>query len=509
MQIFLNFIQVRLAMLIKRISIISIFLIYSNLFAQPDTLWTKVYGDNNDEAGHSVQQTSDGGFFIVGSKCFNSIDTSFVYLLKTDCNGDTIWTNLFSCDRFMYGQSGEETSDGGFIAVGGAGGNFTGTSTDGIYLIKTDENGDSLWTRNYPGNVYYSGNEVHQTTDGGYIIVGYTQLTGYGREDVLLIKTDSEGDTLWTRTYGTINMDHGSSVQQTTDGGFIVSGRANSQYGGSLPEVYLVKTDSNGNVLWTQQYEYFSGAIGLCVRQTTDGGYIITGHTYTSPADLPPEMLLIKTDANGDTLWTRLFGEDYEATGYCVEETFDGGYIIGGNIYPSIHNPSDILLIKVDTNGDSLWGKIIGGDGGDWTRSIQQTQDGGFIITGGTGSYGPSNQNIWLVRLDAEGTFVDEINYSSPCSFSLHPPCPNPFNPTTALTYSLPEAGNVNLTVYDVLGKEVAVLENVYKSAGTYNIEFDGSELSSGIYFARLTILPGGGTRQYNNQMTQKMLLVK
>jgi len=478
-----------------------VFLFPIILLAQVDTLWTKLYGDNEQQSGHSVQQTSDGGFFIVGSYRLVTEDTSFVYLMKTDSDGDTAWTNMFSCDSFMCGHFGEETSEGGYIAVGNAGSSQIGTSTDGIFLIRTDENGDSLWTRNYLGNIYYSGNEVHQTTDGGYIIVGYTELIGYGEDDVLLIKTDSEGDTLWTRTYGTSNMDHGSSVKQTADGGYIISGESNYQYGGFMPNVYLVKTNSDGDTIWTKQFEYPSGAIGLCVCQTTDGGYIVTGHTYTFASDRPPEILLIKTDANGDTLWTRLYGEEYDLIGYDVEETFDGGFIIGGDICPSWHNPMDIFILKVNSNGDSLWGKILGGDGGDWTRCIRQTQDGGFIISGATESFGPMNLNVWLIRLSAEGAYINEPYLNSPTEFVLFPPFPNPFNQRVSISYKLQAASYMELKVYDITGREVAKLVDGYESAGNHEMTFDAEGLTSGVYFVRLE----AGDFIH----TQKLLLVK
>ncbi|RKX68987.1 hypothetical protein DRP53_09495 [candidate division WOR-3 bacterium] len=260
-------------------------------FAQPDTLWTRTYGGTRDDWGYSVQQTTDNGYIIVGETGSYGAGSTDVYLIKTDADGDTLWTRTFGGTGRDYGYSVRQTTDGGYIIAGwtfsyGAGGGD-------VYLIKTDANGDTLWTRTFGGQDCDCGWSVQQTTDNGYIIVGTTFGYGGGRADVYLIRTDADGDTLWTRTFGGVDDDYGYSVQQTSDNGYIITGYTKSYgVGGDL---YLIRTDADGDTLWTKTFGGPAGDCGWSVQQTTDNGYIITGVT-TSYGAGENDVYLIKTE---------------------------------------------------------------------------------------------------------------------------------------------------------------------------------------------------------------------
>ena len=300
--------------------------------------WEKTYLDNG--RGTSVKQTSDGGYIITGFTNNITTSTNDTYLIKTDGNGDTLWTKIYENNIGNdFGYSVQQTSDGGYFITGRST-NFT-TFNDDTYLIKTDGNGDTLWIKKYTINNHELGlTSGQQTTDGGYIITGTTgsNISGF---KVYLIKTNGYGDTIWTKTYGESHQSHGNSVQQTTDGGYIITGY--TTYGACL-----IKTDGNGDTLWTKTY---GEGCGFSVQQTSDGGYIITGLTrnITTSTD---NTYLIKTDGNGDTLWTKTYGGIYGDWGYSVQQTTDGGYIITGYT-TSVSNHKDIYLIKTDGNGNS------------------------------------------------------------------------------------------------------------------------------------------------------------
>ena len=204
--------------------------------------WTKTYGGGDWDWGYSIQQTLDGGYIVAGETQSFGVGWTDVYLIKTDANGDVIWTKTYGGSGGDCGNSVQQTSDGGYIIVGG----ITYFDCD-VYLIKTDANGDVEWTKTYGGSGEDCGNSVQQTSDGGYIIVGKTTSFGAGASDVYLIKTDANGNAEWTKTYGGGGEDCGNSVQQTSDGGYIIVGGTTS-FGAGGGDVYLIKTDAYGNV---------------------------------------------------------------------------------------------------------------------------------------------------------------------------------------------------------------------------------------------------------------------
>jgi hypothetical protein len=297
------------------------------------------------------------------------------------------------------GLSARQTTDGGYIICGLT--TSFGAGSRDVYLVKTDSIGDTLWTKTYGGTNDDVGESVQQTADGGYIITGYTESFGVDSIDVYLIKTNPSGDTLWTKTYGGTGLDDGYSVQQTTDGGYVIAG-ATGSFGPASFSVYLIKTDINGNSLWSKTFGGTDHEHGSSIHQTTDGGYIITGYTSSFGAG-NNDIYLIKTDTIGDTLWTKTFGGISSDGGSSVQQTTDGGYVMAGSTASFGAGSHDVYLIKTDANGDSLWTKTFGGIDYDDGYSVQQTTDGGFIIAGYTWSYGAGAGDICLIKTDSLG----------------------------------------------------------------------------------------------------------
>lgn len=251
-----------------------------------------------------------------------------------------------------------------------------------LYLLKTDSSGDTLWTRTYGGALNEVGKCVHQTQDGGYIIIGYrngpTDPPPWPAGDLWLIKTDSQGYIEWDRTYGGSYYSTGNWVEQTSDGGYIVTGHYIGAY------LWLLKTDNNGNKDWEKTYDWGPGSqAGYCIRELRDGGYIVSGRGG-----------LLKTDENGDSVWLKLWG------GRCVVETSDSGYVLTAHAGPGW---GDLWVGKVSINGDSIWTRLYGGGQEEYGYEVQQTKDDGYIIIGTTNSFGAGNFDIWLLKLDSSG----------------------------------------------------------------------------------------------------------
>ena len=367
------------------------------------------FGGDSLDMGYSVQQTNDGGYVLTGSTNSYGNGDSDVYLIKTDGNGDSLWTRTFGGENQDYCNSVQQTTDGGYIITGRT--ESYGAGNKDVYLIKTDGNGDSLWTKTFGGTSFDNGISVQQTNDGGYIILGGTESYGAGNRDIYLIKTDGNGDSLWTKTFGGASQDFGNSVKQTNDGGYIVTGVTES-YGAGNKDAYLIKTDASGDSLWTKTFGGLKFDLGNFVEQTDDGGYIVTGRTASFGAG-SLDIYLIKTDGNGDLLWAKTFGGSSFDLGFSLQQTTDGGYIIIGGTDSYGSGDRDVYLIKTDVNGDLIWAKTFGGSGFDLGTSIQQTTDGGYIILGGTDSFGNGDRDLLLIKADGNGNITSIFDVST------------------------------------------------------------------------------------------------
>ena len=373
-------------------------------FAQPnpDTLWTRTYGGSGRDEARSVQQTADGGYVLAGyTSSFGAGGYDF-YVLKTNSQGEPLWTRTYGGSRDDYAVSVQQTADGGYI-VAGITGSF-GAGSEDFYLLKTNSLGDTLWTRTYGGSSFDEAYSVQQTADGGYIVAGETWSFGAGGWDFYVVKTNPLGDTLWTRTYGGSDYDWAHSIQQTADGGYIVAGWTSS-FGAGYDDFYLVKTNSQGDTLWTRTYGGSSSYdYAYSVQQTADGGYIVTGTTYSSGAGLE-DFYLVKTNSIGDTLWTRTYGGSNGDWAYSVRQTADGGYIVAGGSYSFGAGAEDFYLVKTNSSGDMLWTRTYGGSSYDRASSVQQTADGGYIVAGPTWSFGAGGADFYLVKTGPENPY--------------------------------------------------------------------------------------------------------
>lgn len=455
----------------------------------PDTVWTRTYGGTGDEMGVSVRQTSDGGYIIAGRTDSYGAGSDDVYLLRTDASGDTLWTMVYGGTGSDVGLGVQQTlSDNGYIVAGFT--NSYGTGGQDAYLVKTDANGDTLWTRTYGGPNNDNAYSAQQTSDGGYIISGSKFQSALRQYDVWLIRTDANGVTEWGKRYGGPNTDYGMNVQQTPDDGFIV-GAATLSFGAGSSDLYLVKTDSIGDTLWTRTYGGTGFDDGWCVDQTfPDNGYILAGYTYSAGAG-SSDVYLVKTDANGDTLWTRTYGGADDEWAIWVEQTPDAGYILVGFTESFGAGAKDIYVIRTTASGDTLWTRTYGGASDEWGLSVQVTADGGYIVSGSTESYGAGNEDVYLLKIEDPGAHVRNPNDCPVLTISES--APNPFHSSARISFALPAEAHVDVGIYDIAGRLVVRIGSGTFETGPHTLVWDGTdsrgaEACPGIYFCRFKV---------------------
>ncbi len=492
----------------KKLVYIVLFLFFTSLSAQtvPDTLWTRTFGGGQYEWGRMVQQTNDGGYIIVGETLSFGAGNYDIWLIKTDCNGYIEWDETYGGLNEDRGYSVQQTNDNGYI-IGGTTGSY-GMGMYDFWLIKTDDNGVIEWDETYGGTGWEWCYSVLQTSDGGYITVGAKDPSGMGLFDVLLIKTDSLGNSEWTKTFGGDTADYGTCVQQTVDGGYIIVGDTYS-FGAGSRDIWLIKTDENGNEQWTNTFGGSDSDRGTCVRQTSDDGFIITGYTKSFGAG-DDDVWLIKTDNSGNIDWENTFGGTDPDGGECVRQTFDEGYIVTGYTESFGAGSCDMWLIKTDSSGEVSWTKTIGNDDYDWGRCVQQTNDEGYIIVGENFSFFAGEYNIRLIKIESENVEADMILKLD--NFNLYN-FPNPFNPSTTISFETTNLHeDARIVIYNLKGQKVKTLEcnnHVIAKAteSLYHVTWDGIDennqsVSSGIYFYQLKV--GKDFSQ-----TKRMLLLK
>lgn len=363
--------------------------------------WNRTYGGVSFDTGSSGVYISDNGFAITGYNRWKSwlVKTDMSGILqweKTygyDTSGDDEF--LMEGEETSWGKSVKQTSDDGFIITGYI--EPYKTERKDIILIKTISNGSQEWFKTFGWDDNDSGEAVLQTNDGGYIIAGVkdTIKENYYYPDsssnAFLLKTDENGIEKWNRTYGGTDGDSFKDIDKTDDGGLILVGNTVS-FGLNNYDIWVLKTDLSGNEKWNRTYDASNyDDYASSIQQTSDGGFIIMGNAGNM-------IWLIKIDEHGDKQWNFIRRGHSFSKGHSIEQTSDSGYIIGGEIYPEIGN-YDGLLIKTDENGVEQWNMTLGGGEYDEIYSVLQTTDKSYILIGETRTFTQGWGDAWLIKI--------------------------------------------------------------------------------------------------------------
>ena len=369
----------------------------------------KTYKNVDGIQANSVALTSDSGIAISGWYNVDGFGTAEFVLLRADSNGNKKWASTYGekIDKRAKKKNGSgnecysilETLDKGFLLVGEV--HSFGAGKSDVYLVKIDNNGDTMWSRTYGGIESDYGESAAATSDSGFVITGFTESFGAGLRDIYILRLNALGDTLWTKTLGGVSTESAKDIAITSNGDIIITGFTFS-YGAGNADAYLAKIDKFGNLLWEKSYGGLLNDYGYSVDVRNDAGYIISGATESFGAG-EQDVYVIKTDSNGNILWSKTYGGERFDTGNAIQETSDRGFIIAGSTNSFNLDWEDAYLIKLDSIGDTLWTQSYGGAFTDIAKDVKQYYDNGYIMVGYTQSFGFNRITSYVIRTDSLG----------------------------------------------------------------------------------------------------------
>src|SRR5258706_1245043 len=382
--------------------IFSFLLLLPCIISSAQNTFQKAFGGSADETGTCIQNTLDGNYIISGYTTSFSAPFRDAYLIKTDTAGNILWAKTYggSNDEVCYYVALANT--GGYALVGGT--KSFGAGENDLYIIRTDASGNVIWSAIAGGAYNDYGWSAVQTIDRGFLVSGFSETCLGGCYQGLLVKTDSAGTILWTKMLGGNGVETLNGIGRTTDGGYIVTGETSTNSFGSS-DTWLVKLNANGDTLWTKSYGSANEESGAVVRQTADHGYIITGDIHN--AFNIHHASLLKTDSLGNLQWAKTFGAPDTSGGgefgWDVHQLSDRGYIMIGST-GAFNNSMQIFAVRTDSSGSMLWSKTYGGSSVDdpWYSAL--TPDGGFTVVGETQSFGSGQSDIYLLKVDSLGS---------------------------------------------------------------------------------------------------------
>ncbi len=483
---------------IAAISILFLFTI--SLLAQSiDTIWTANYWNGYNDTANCVQQTSDSGFIITGCTAAEGETYFDIILIKTDREGNPEWQKIIGDSAVdETGYHVIQTYDGGYLVSASSYAIDPEPLEYRVWILKTDENGDTTWSYaltigDNSGYPLYS----TQTSDSGYAIVGGIYIYGLFME-AFILKLDKDGNYDWYHTYGGNNsIQDAWYITQLPDSGYIVAG--NNDNPSTSYDFWVFRTDKDGITQWDSTYAITSSTEELRHACRVDDGIVLTGRSYAMG-------YVHKIDFDGNTLWSKSISQ-IQANEYdnSICPTSDGGFMVGGWVGVVGHY-RDYCFIKVDSVGDTVWTFSTGGNDNDHGRYIVPTYDDGYVLVGTSFSF-VNGISIYMVKIGNTALDVeDDILTLIPTNFCLENNSPNPFNPATTISYYVPYRSDISLTVYNILGEKVKIIDQGLKTRGFHTTEWDskdaaGNQVAGGIYLYCL--------RAGNYSESKKMLLLK
>ena len=393
----------------KRLVISSVlfFILFScsfvSLVGASSVMWNQTYGGTESEAAWVVIEVSSGGFALAGNTESFGAGFQDFWLIKTDENGVVEWNQTYGGAGFEDADSLVQTSDGGYALAGHT--QSFGEKNGDFWLVKTDPDGNILWNQTYGNGADERAYGLVESSDGGFVLVGdisYSDGDGDGGwSDIWLVKTDENGNAEWNQTYGGPDIDrpYGGLVA-VSDGGYAIAGFTQS-FGAGDYDFWLIKTDAKGNMQWNQTYGEAFREHAYALIESSSGGFVLAGTERDSALE-PTNLWLVKTDENGNMEWNQSIGLNYDRV-WALVEAPDAGYAAAGRTQSFDNEGYDVWLVKTDEQGNMQWNQTYGGTGYEEAYSLIAASDGGYVLAGYTSSFGVGKNDVWLIKTDEMG----------------------------------------------------------------------------------------------------------
>lgn len=408
--------------------------------APGDLIWQQTLGGSaGEEWGYSVDSTADGGMLITGiaysedNNITGARGNGDLWVVRLGPDGKPLWNRAYGGNGSDYGLSVKTLADGGSVIIGTTGsnnGDVTGYHGNGdLWILRLSPAGDPIWNRVYGGNMTDEGGDIIQTPDGGYMLTGYTMSNDgdasghHGGGDLWMIHLDQEGKILWQKVFGGSKRDSGSSIIRTSDGGYAMTGNTYSNDGDvtsnhGSSDLWVVKTDVNGSLLWQKTYGGSKLDWGHSIIELPGGDLLVAGVTASADGDVhfnhgAGDIWVLRLSPQGDLIWEKTYGGSFSDNVWKAEASPHGGaYLVGetfsvdGDISGN-HGDADLWVSEIDANGSLLWQRTLGGsnyESGSWVKLMP---DGNLGVVGTTrstdgdvvGSRGGGD--LWALKIDA------------------------------------------------------------------------------------------------------------
>lgn len=375
--------------------------------APNQTVFENRYGGDQSDKAYGIVETSDAGFVTVGETSGFGVSSTDVYLFKTDAAGTVTWSKTVGGDGADIGYAVCE-APGGDLVVAGSSTSFSISGDEDLYILRAAANGALTWSARFGGSGTDRALSIEPTSDGGFIAAGMTRSCGAGGSDAYVVKTAADGSLLWQRTYGGSNDDEARSIIQTSDGGYLFAGFTEIEPP-LMRAMWLVKLDFFGNIQWSQMYFDGYNEEAHAVIETSEGNYLVVGQNSLF-APMYNDMQAFLIDPTGAVIWGRTYFGQEDDIAYSVKETCECTFVIAGYTASFGHGGTDASLLTIDGQGNPLSWYAYGTTADEESRDVVQSSTGGFALAGRTDVNVATADDVYRVKTDCDGTAVCEID---------------------------------------------------------------------------------------------------